>query len=448
MKRNITERRMTVNIPAPKRYAKALMIHFILFSLFLPGFWAEYWNAYYQDYFAANLISTLIAINIFLHWKIDFKQNPLPAALLSVGVILYNAASFRMYSANPDRFFWKKDHLNVTLAFLFFIALLLAKDIRQIITDKVLRWTIRAFVATNLMALILRLSGYSHMQIMCFNFWKVPYDETNNFLGWFCQDPSEYAFLLLLSMGFFIVYKELFINKWTYLLSQLLLLICLILTNSTTFLLAAGILFGLQGIHTLIQKYSIPQKYVWISFPFTILVGAAVFAYLFNHVETFIQQSLILKGNWRMLMDDPMGLGTTFGVVTYYVDGIPTSIFQAHNVFLNHMLRHSLTVGMIYTILFVIIILCAIIRKPTYQSLGIWAALLIPLNMNYGLQTLHLPFTFYLLYCIFFRPQKEADGAAPAKESDAAVPVKEVPKAPQKRNALPVFEILDLDEEN
>ena len=429
-----------MNIPAPKRYANAMIIHFILAALFLPTYWTEYWHYCYQDYILTNVIGALITINIFLHWKFDLKPNILPAALLSLGVIAYNITSFYIYYANPDRFFWKKDHLNVTLAFLFFIALLVMKDARSLITDKVIRWTIRGIIVTNLLAIILRLFGYSHVQMMCFHFWKVPYDsEVNNFLGWFCRDASEYAFLLLLFMSFFIVYKDLFINKWTYLISQLLLLICLSLTNSTTFLLAAGILFACQIAHSLIHKKQIPQKYVWISFPCITLLLAGGFTVLFNKVHTFSQKSLILKGNWRMIKDDPMGLGTTFGVLSYYVDGVKGAIDQAHNVFLNHMLRHSLPVGIIFTLMFAVIIVCAFLHKPTYQTYGIWTALLILLNMNYSLQTVHLPLTLFLIYCIFFLPHKQAEVSATIKQAKHAA-------SKPDQTALQTFDILDLDE--
>ena len=108
-----------------------------------------------------------------------------------------------------------------------------------------------------------------------------------------------------------------------------------------------------------------------------------------------------------MLLKDPFGLGTSFGPTIYYVEGVIQPLNQAHNVFLNHMLRHSLQVGVLFTILFLVIILCSLLHRPTYQSIGIWTALLIPLNMNYSLHTVHLPFTLFMIYCIFFRPRKE-----------------------------------------
>ncbi len=389
---------------APKRYAHALMIHFVLFSLFLPTFITDYWNAYYQDFFISNFIAAFIIVNILLHWKLTLKNNALPALLLTAVLVLYNVASFYMYYEKKRSFYWKNDHLNVTVAFLFFIVLLLARDVLNIISEITIKWTTAAIIVSNLIGLSIRARGYSHIQMMNFIYWKVPYDESNNFFGWFSEDASEYAFLLLLEMAFFIVYKNHFKNIWTYCMSQAILLLCLILTNSSTFLMAAAILFGCQLIHFIVGKYHIPKNYVLLSFPATSVLGGFVFYLLFKYVDTFHSKFLIWKGNWQMLLDDPTGLGTTFGVLQYYVEGVEQPLNQAHNVFLNHMLRHSLEVGILFTVLFAIIIVCSILRRPTYQTIGIWGSLLLLMNMNYSLQTLHLPFTLFLLYCIFFRP--------------------------------------------
>ena len=103
-----------------------------------------------------------------------------------------------------------------------------------------------------------------------------------------------------------------------------------------------------------------------------------------------------------MLLEDPVGLGTTFGPLKYYVSNVDTPINQAHNIFLNHMLRYSLPVGILYAAMFLIIIVFSIVRKPNYLTVGLWIGLLIPMNMDYSLQTLNLPLALFMIYCIFF----------------------------------------------
>ena len=414
---------------APKRYSNALIIHFILVSVFLPTILSEYWNAYYQDFFAANIIALLICIQILAHWTMDLKKNLLTISLLTIFLILYNAASFYMYKTSTRTFFWKNDQFNVTIAFIFFIILLSTKNIQNIITERTIKWIIYSIIINNLIGLWFRARGYSHIQMMNFIYWKVLYDSSNDFFGWMYSDAGEYALALLLAMAFFIVYKEYFKNKWTYYISQILLLFCLFLTNSYTFLLSAVILFGCQLIDFIISKYNIPSKYVLLSFPITFMILGIIFYILFKNIATFHTKFLIWKGSWEMLLKDPFGLGTSFGPTTYYVEGVIQPLNQAHNVFLNHMLRHSLQVGILFTILFLIIILCSLLHRPTYQSIGIWIALLIPLNTNYSLQTVHLPFTLFMIYCIFFRPRNDAPNKAIAVDSKF------------------LFEILDLDEE-
>ena len=412
----------------PKRYAHTLIIHFVLFSLFLPTFRSEYWHAYYQDFFISNFIGAFIIVNILSCRKLTLKPNGLPAILLTVTLALYNAVLFYIYHTHKDRYFWKNDHFNVTLAFLLLIVLLLSRDVNNIISGRTIKWTIGSILVSNLIGLSIRVRGYSHIQMMNFIYWKVPYDESNNFFGWFSADASEYAFLLLLEMGFFIVYKKQFKNVWSYCLSQFLLIVCLILTNSATFLLAAFILFGCQLIDYAVHKYNIPSKYVRISFPVAAAAGGFVFYLLFKNVDTFHTKYLIWKGSWKLLLDDPMGLGTTFGVANYFVEGVEPALDQAHNVFLNHMLRHSLGAGALFTLMFAILFISSILRHPTYRTIGIWTALLIPLNMNYALQTVHLPFTLFMLYCIFFKPEENSENTKKASLENVST-----------------FDILDLD---
>ncbi len=428
---------------APKRYAPTLIIHFICVSLFFPAFLSQYENVYYQDYFLSSLIGIFITINILLYWKLNLKRHLLPFSLISIGLVLYNAVLFHMYRNNPDLLFWKGEHRNVTFAFLFFIALLIVQDAAKIVSDNAIKWTIRLTIISNLIGLITRMRGISQIQMMNFRYIEIPYDEKNSFWGYFGSDAGEYALILLLTMSFFIVYRRHFRSRTTYLLSQTLLLFCLILTNSITFLLAAAILLFCQFIHFLITKYQIPKKYTLISFPFTAILGGTVIYFLFQKVDTFHRIFLIWKGTWNMLLENPLGLGVSF-TGPYYIDTIEEPLLHAYNAFLTHMLRQSLAGGIIFTGLFAVIMIFSLLRRPTYQSVGIWTALLIPLSMNYSLQSLHLPFVLFMLYCIFFRSSEETD--ADSTSDTAAKPRSGIPSRPED-DIVPIFEIIDLDEE-
>lgn len=423
---------------SPSRYAHALIRHFIIFSLFIPAFYSQYNNAYYQDIFLGNILATFFMVNILMYWKLDFRQNTLCTILLTLTLLLYNTASFLNYHMNKGLVFWKAYQVNVTIAFLFFLVLLLLKDRYCIISDKLIRLTIRVCLLHNLTGFVFRVLGYCQVQMMNMEFEIFEIDSANKYFSWLYLEASEYALLLLLELAFFIVYRKYFKNMLTYVLSQIILIIGLFLTKSTTFLLAAAIMFGCWLIQYLIEHYKVPKKYVILSIPIFTVSGIAFSWILFAKVDTFHAKFLIWKGHWNMLLEDPLGLRTAFGPLKYYVPNVDTPVNQAHNIFLNHMLRYSLPVGLIYTAMFMIIIVFSFVKKPNYLTAGLWIGLLIPMNMNYSLQTLNLPLALFMIYCIFFHTE-----TYPAATSKNAVkcPQKNITKSP----APPDLEIFDLD---
>lgn len=391
---------------APKRYAHAYIRHFILFALFLPTFYSYYQHDYYQDIFPAGILALLLIINILHKWTLDFRKNRPCMIALFASLIIYNLICFYNYHHYNDGLFWKSYQLNVTIAFLFFLALLSLKEHTSIVSNKVIKWTIYAIVINNLIALFFRLRGIRRIQMMNLWHYKVPAEPGNDAMSWLFYEPGEYALILLLGMAFFMIYKNLFRNIWTYLLSQSILFICLILTKSNVALLAFGFLLAGTVLHFVINKFEILKEYAMYSIPIVLTLSGGILFYLFTNVGSYIDKYFIWKGTLKMLLDEPLGFRTTFGPHAYNVDFVPQAINNAQNVFINHMLRYSLPVGIVFTIMFVIIILFSFLRKPNYRTYGIWMALLIMLNLEYSLQTLNLPFALFMIFCIFYRNQE------------------------------------------
>ena len=373
-----------------------------------------------------------------MHWKLDFRQNTVCTILLTLTLLLYNTASIMNYHLNKDLVSWKSYQVNVTIAFLFFLILLLLKDRFCIVSDKVIRLIIRVCLLHNLMGFIFRFLGYSRIQMMNLEFEMFEINPANKYFSWLYLEASEYALLLILEIAFFIVYKKHFKNMVTYVLSQGILILGLFLTKSTTFLLAAAIMLGCQLIQYLIERYKVPKKYVSLSIPLFTVSGIAFFWILFAKIDTFHTKFLIWKGHWNMLLDNPVGLRTAFGPLEYYVTNVDTPLNHAHNIFLNHMLSYSLWVGILYTVMFLIIIVFSIIRKPSYLTVGLWIGLLIPMNMDYSLQILNLPLALFMIYCIFFHTEIQ-----PAASSGRVGKCQQ--KGIHKETAPQELEVLDLD---
>lgn len=391
-----------MNTSAPKRYAHALIRHFLLISLFFPAYYSKFQHVYYQDMTFMSIVALLFTINIWCKWRLDFKKHGFSVLTISATLILYIILAMVNYKKYPV-VFWRTEPLSILIAILFFITLLVIRDEHKVISDKVIRFAIIAILVHNGIGIIYRLFGGAKFYMQTLYYEATTITETNQCFSWMYYDASEYALILLLSMAFLMTYKKMFKNNYLYWGAQALLIICMLLTHTNIYYLATLVLFIGDLLYHLIKKYTVLQTYEMYSYPI-VLVLFGILAYVLLHsVESYQNKLLIWKGTWDILRVKPEGLFVGFGYIQYEVPGIDVPLIQAQNTFLNHMLRHSLGTGIMFAILILILFILAFIKKPNYRSLGILLAIFIPINMEFGLQSLHLPYVLFLMYAIFYR---------------------------------------------
>ena len=390
-----------MNTSAPKRYAHTLIRHFILIALFFPAYYSKFQHVYYQDMTFMSILALLFCINIWCKWRLDFKKHGFSILAISTALIVYIILSILNYKKYPV-VYWRTEPLSILIAFLFFFTLLIIRDEHKVISDKVICFTIIAILVHNGIGIIYRLCGGAKFYMQTLYYEATSISETNPCFSWMYYDASEYALILLLSMAFLMTYKHLFKNNYLYWGAQGLLIICMILTHTSIYYLATAILFGFNLLYHLIKKYTVLQIYETYSYPIVLAIFGIAAYIILHKVGSFQEKLLIWKGTWDTLKVQPEGLFVGFGYIPYEVPGIDVPLIQAQNTFLNHMLRHSLGTGIMFTILILILFVVTFLKKPNYRSLGILLAILIPMNMEFGLQSLHLPYVLFLMYAIFY----------------------------------------------
>ena len=391
---------------APKRYAHALIRHFIIFALFFPTFYSQYHHVYYQDFSFISALALLFTLNIFLKWNLNFRQHKIAVISIGIALLLYNIVTYYNYNHYPV-FYWQSEPINVTISFLFFLALLLLRDYKTVITDKVIKLAIVAILIQNCASIIFRLTGGGRFYMYHLTYDYQTIENMNNTLSWLYYDASEYALMLLLSIAFLMVNKKQFNNVYLYLGAQAILIVCMLLTNTSIYYFATILLFAGELIHYFIGKLRIPSTYVLYSIPISLFLFIIIAMIMFRQVDNLNMKLQIWKGTWDNLQVLPEGMYVAFSYIAFEVPGIEVPLYQAQNTFLNHMLRHSLGTGIVFLVLMSVLWIVAFMKKPNYRSLGILLALLIPMNMDFGLQTLHLPLVLFMIYCIFFRIEKD-----------------------------------------
>lgn len=386
----------------PKRFATAMIKHVIAVTLFFPYFYSHNNNPSYLDFVLSNFFAILAMVFICTSWKLDFKRNAIFAGSLGILLLTYNICATYM---NVKYHHWYGEQINVTISFLFFIVLLLVKDIHALIDTATIKATIHMIVASNVLAICFRFFT-EYNRIILINGW-VQFEEYPETLheqyAWFYGHKSEYGLMLVLCMALFVVYRKHFSNIFTYILSLGVLFIALFISDSYTAMGAALLIFVGQFLDYLRQlKHGkkIIIALVALPLPFLFIVSK-----LFSKLGE--NRDLLSLGArlpiWQkfteLIADNPNGIGMAFGNTLYLVPNV-TWTNNCHNVFLNHMFRFSILVGGIFVVLCILVALFFIKKNFCFTTVCVYGTLLIPMMMDYALTTLELSYVLIIVFII------------------------------------------------
>ena len=112
----------------------------------------------------------------------------------------------------------------------------------------------------------------------------------------------------------------------------------------------------------------------------------------------------IWSGAVKEILRHPEGWGYLFGETLFEV----TPVWQAnnaHNVFLNALLRFSIPVGICFTLLILMVMVYSVQKSRTWIAVGMWLGFLILLNMDYSLLNYEMGMFLFAVYlvCIYSR---------------------------------------------
>ena len=111
----------------------------------------------------------------------------------------------------------------------------------------------------------------------------------------------------------------------------------------------------------------------------------------------------IWQGALRTIMDNPKGWGLKFTEVLFQVHpGWDTN--NAHNVFLNAMLRDSIPVGICFIALFLLIMIYSLQKSRSFLGAGMWLAFLLLLNMDYSMLNYETGMLLFVVYLVCVYP--------------------------------------------
>lgn len=381
--------------------------HVIAATLFFPYIYSHNENWYYQDFVLPNFFAILAMVFIFTSWKLDFKRNAIFVSGLGILLLAYNVCATYM---NVKYHHWYGEQINVTIAFLFFIVLLLVKDSHALIDTATIKATIHMIVASNVLAICFRLpTGYN--RIIIINDWvrlETYPESTQEQFAWLYGHKSEYGLLLVLCVAFFVIYRKQFKNVFTYVLSLGVLFVALYVSDSYTAIGASMLIFVGQFL-----DYLVTAKW-WKKLIVTLIVLLPSFLMSLKIIYKISANRDILSLGYRtyiwqtllpVIKHNPNGVSGVFGETSYILNhpGHWTIyVNNCHNVFLNHMFRFSIPAGLLFFTLFIYLFFWTLKKNIAFQTLFIIISILIPMSIDHALTTLELSALLIIILLCFF----------------------------------------------
>ena len=384
-------------------------------------------KVYYQEFLLVNavilvfMLLYLIATIVYKRWN---QENKVFCIKYLIAILSYGF----FYWLMMDNIQWKWEGINAMISFGFFLLLMCGRNAEWIEKYHVIEFTNRSIVISNLIGIFVYLKGYASVYWYNFKF-KLVLPQANYLyekrFNWIYYHKSQYAFMILLSIAFVLIYRDKFINKITFGCSLLILSICLYISHVNAAIVGGGLLLGSFVLDWLVKNFSkINKKILLIGIPVCLLAVVAVARALFlkiaaeRSVATLGSRTSIWKNVGQYILANPGGIGNNFAEEKIALMDLGGGLVNnGHNIFLNEMLRFSIPVGVCFIILFALIVIYSLEKKFSFFALGIWGAVMMSVSMDYAVMVSGWTLMLFFFYMIFF-----LDISKPANDASEELP--------------------------
>ena len=272
--------------------------------------------------------------------------------------------------------------------------------------DGNIRFLMYCVILSNVGSIIYYMMGYTKL-LICNNqfvFFELPenFYETRHY--WLYSHKSEYAVMLVAFIALLVAYRKKFKSQLTFVVGTVVLLYCLYLTHSWT---------GIAGVFLISAGY-VADQIEWKHFHFRAwyLAVLAVFGFAGWKVarDVLAERNIwnlggripIWKGVWTStILKYPEGWGMRFGESAISIEELGGYLVNnAHNVFFNQMLRFSIPVGVVFTLLFIGIVVYTLVKGRSFLMAGTWIALLVLMDMDYAMMCTSMALVFLIVWLV------------------------------------------------
>lgn len=389
------------NILKQRHFPQNMMTHFIFFSMCYPIYTSKMQSLYSPDIIVANIFAVLFITTAAYQRRIAVSKNRLFLLTMSLALLGFNICSVYVNQLHLN---WYYGQINVSISFLLFLTLLLMDDERQ--KENILDLLIKVVVISNAIGLIPYFFNYYGISVGNLDYYFIPmegqFDERR--YNWIYSHKSEYSLMLMLFLALIINYRHRFHSKKQFLGSIAVMIVGLLIANTRTSIVASlGIFTGWLLDEIIKQPKAARKRYAFLLIPIAVaMVGMLFLIAQKRDLLSLGSRTYIWKAALTEIRENPHGIGTLCGLRSFPISVWPWDVWNCHNVFLNILLQFSIPAGLFYIVMLLLIIAASIVRKPSFLTLGTWAALLVALNMDWSLLLQRMSLFLLTVYFLFF----------------------------------------------
>ncbi|MCI9621912.1 MAG: hypothetical protein HFI23_01060 [Lachnospiraceae bacterium] len=387
---------------------------FIIISLFFPAVYSSFQEDYKAEYYITFTLAYAVLL-IYMGGQLFLgrqKERDKFLILYLAGIFIYNAVSLYM---NVKYLHWYGEQIDNTIAFLFLLFLCWYEDSLGEQSDRLVIFFLRCAVLSNIVSIVYFFMGYMSY-LICNNqflFCRLPEDYYEFRHHWIYSHKSDYALMLTAFIAAAVRFRNFFRSRFTWCFSLAVFLAALFLTHSWTGFGAAALVF-LGAWMDRIDWKKVQFRRLYLLWGAAAAAGGGIFLKLAGRERNLFSlggRLDIWRGAIKEILNKPEGWGYWFTEVLFEV----TPEWQtnnAHNVFLNALLRFSVPVGLCFTLLFLMIIGYSLYKSRTWMAAGMWLGFLILLNMDYSLLNYEIGMFLFVVYLVcIYKPGQVLFGA-------------------------------------
>ena len=373
---------------------------FIILSLFFPAVYSPFTEDYKAEYY---VIFTLAygALLVYMGWQLfrgQRKRGDKFCLIYLAGILLYNVLSLYM---NAVYLHWYGEQISNTIAFAFFLFLCWYEDSLGEQGGSLVMFLLRCAVISNILSILYFFMGYVSYLICNNKFWliRLPEGYYEFRHHWIYSHKSDYALMLTAFIALAVRFRNLFRSRFTWCFSLAVFLAALFLTHSWTgFGVVVLVLLG--AWMDSIDWKKVRFRKIYLLWGAAAVMGGGIFLKLLMRERNLFSlggRLDIWRGAVREILEKPEGWGYWFGEVLF--EASPGwQVNNAHNVFLNVLLRFSVPVGLSFILLFLLIIGYCLWKSRTWMAAGMWFGFLVFLNMDYCLLNYEMGMFLFVVY--------------------------------------------------